>query len=353
MKPKLAIFELHHLGDAVMAIPFLRGAGTLYQPEVFCTRAVAGFLSLAMPGLTTSPLPDSWLSRARSFRGVAETRDYAAAACVWPDVRAHVLMALTGAPTRAGFTVEAGNFYAAEIPWRKRRLLAGRILSRTFGVLRGAPLLTNPLRKFDANQHHAQSWRQLAAALGFEVDDHLPWIDPEPFSAPLPQLAFPNTPRPLFALHAGGRLPSKRWQGFEEVLRLFFARSGHPVVIIAPPGEPHPAPQGPNQVVLPTPDLQTLLQVVSQADAFLTNDSFAAHLAAAFGKPVVTVFGSGQPDWFAPFGNRDRVVNSNACPHHPCIDRCVMPSYVCLESIAQNQVTELLDALIQDLQSRP
>lgn len=349
MKPKLAIFELHHLGDAVMAIPFLRGARDLYEPVVFCRPSVADFLNLALPELTTRTLPDSWLARTWSFRGDAGKNVFAAAACVWPDVRAHYLMGLTGASSRAGFTVDGRNFYAAEIPWRKRRLLAGRVLSRIFGALRRSPLLTHPLRKFDANQHHAQSWRQLAAALGFEVDEHLPWIDPAPFSSPLPRIAFPNTPRPVFALHAGGRLPTKRWQGFQEVLKSFFAPSGLPVVIIAPPDEPHPAPQGSNQVVLPTPDLQTLLQVASQADAFLTNDSFAAHLAAAFGKPVVTVFGSGQPDWFAPFGNQNRVVRSNACPHHPCIDRCVMPSFVCLESISQSQVQEALEAIIREI----
>jgi len=349
VKPKLAIFELHHLGDAVMAIPFLRGARSLYEPVVFCRPSVANFLNLALPELTTQTLPDSWLSRTRYFRRHLEKHAFAAAACVWPDVRAHYLMGLTGAPTRVGFTVEPNNFYAAEIPWRKRRLLIGRIISRAFGTLRGSTLLTNPLCKFESIQHHAQSWRQLAAALGFEVDVRLPWIDPAPFSTPLPQLSFPHAPGPVFALHAGGRLPTKRWQGFQEVLRTFFAPSGLPIVIIGPPDEPHPAPQGPNQVVLPTPDLQTLLQVASQADAFLTNDSFAAHLAAAFGKPVVTIFGSGQPDWFAPFGNRQRVVRSNACPHHPCIDRCVMPSYVCLESIKHSQVKEALDALFQDI----
>jgi ADP-heptose:LPS heptosyltransferase len=96
---------------------------------------------------------------------------------------------------------------------------------------------------------------------------------------------------------------------------------------------------------------KTLLQITSQADACLANDSFAAHLAAAFGKPVVTVFGSGEPDWFAPFGNRQRVVATKACPHHPCIDRCVMPTYVCLESVTQTQVVSALQALLQEVQT--
>ncbi len=336
-----------------MAIPFLRGAITLYEPVVFCSPSVGNFLRLALPDLKTETLPDSWLSRVNHMRGAAKPHAFEAAACVWPDVRAHYLMTQTGAVTRAGFTAEAKNFYAAEIPWRRRRLLVGHVLSRTAGIFRGSPLLTHPLRKFDTNQHHSQSWRQLAAALGFEVDDRLPWIEPAAFLKPIPEMAFPDAARPIIALHAGGRLPTKRWQGYQEVLKSFFAPASVPVLIIAPPGEPHPSPQGPNQAVLPTPDLTTLMQIACQADAFLTNDSFAAHLAAAFGKPVVTVFGSGQPDWFAPFGNRHRVVISDTCPHHPCIDRCVMPTYVCLESVTQNQVTKALTALLQDIQTNP
>ncbi|MEX1119305.1 MAG: hypothetical protein WEB60_10990, partial [Terrimicrobiaceae bacterium] len=144
MKPKLGIFELHHLGDAVMAIPFLRGARTLYDPVVFCRSSVADFLKVALPELTTRALPDSWAARTKQVREESKKLALEAAVCVWPDVRAHHLMALAGAPTRAGFAVEAGNFYAPAIAWRKRRLLAGRVLAQTLGVLRGSPLLTHP-----------------------------------------------------------------------------------------------------------------------------------------------------------------------------------------------------------------
>ena len=82
-----------------------------------------------------------------------------------------------------------------------------------------------------------------------------------------------------------------------------------------------------------TPDLSSLAAALNRADAVLCHDSLPAHLAAALGKPVITIFGSGEPDWFAPWNNRDRVVQRRVCPLHPCIDRCGMDRYLCLEAV--------------------
>jgi ADP-heptose:LPS heptosyltransferase len=68
-------------------------------------------------------------------------------------------------------------------------------------------------------------------------------------------------------------------------------------------------------------------------------------LAAALGRPVIAVFGSGEPDWFAPWNNRDRVVQRRGCPLHPCIDRCGMDSYLCLDAISTNDVLAQLQRL--------
>ena len=97
-----------------------------------------------------------------------------------------------------------------------------------------------------------------------------------------------------------------------------------------------------------TPDLASLAAALHGADAVLCHDSLPAHLAAALGKPVVTIFGSGEPDWFAPWNNRDRVVQRRVCPLHPCIDRCGMDRYLCLEAIETGDVLAQLQRLITD-----
>jgi ADP-heptose:LPS heptosyltransferase len=84
---------------------------------------------------------------------------------------------------------------------------------------------------------------------------------------------------------------------------------------------------------------------LDRADAVLCHDSMPAHLAAALGKPVITIFGSGEPDWFAPWNNRDRVVQLRVCPLHPCIDRCGMDRYLCLEAVEVGDVLAQLQRL--------
>ncbi len=340
MTPRLALFELHHLGDAVMAIPFIKAAGRKFDVTVFCSTQVAELLKVLMPGLSLRPLPVSWGARLREVRA-GDAFDVAA--CVWPDVRAQTLMLATRADIRAGFSVEETNFYAPEIPWRKRRLTLGRLGVVALEKSLGKPVLTHALKKLSPRQHHLESWRQLGEALEVDLDLTRPWLDCAGFPDVLQR-----GPGPVVALHPGGRLPTKRWTGYQEILRDFFAPRNLPVRILVPPGEPAPEPCGPNQILVPCPDFETFAAVLAASDILLANDSFAAHLATAFGKPVVSVFGSGEPDWFAPYGNESLVVCSRACPHHPCIDRCVMPSFVCLEAITEalvaGKLQEALDA---------
>lgn len=326
MKPRLAIFEFHHLGDAVMALPFLRGSRAVYDPVVYCRENIAKFLRVAIPDVEVCGVSGGWRSRLRVLRAAERLGDRDAAACVWPDSRAHVLMMLSGAGLRAGFPVTKNNFYASHLAWRKRRLIVGRGIEALGKIVFQKPLLNRSVNKEEDRQHHVESWRQLANALGFALDTSIPWI--------------PWTVRSGggLLLHAGGRLPGKRWQGFPALLE--GALRDRDVTILAPPDEEHPTPVGPRHRILTTPDFPSLLDAVAAADALVANDSFVAHLAGALGKPVVTIFGSGEPDWFAPYGecNRDRAVISRVCPHHPCIDRCLMPRFVCLEGVSVAQV---------------
>ena len=80
-------------------------------------------------------------------------------------------------------------------------------------------------------------------------------------------------------------------------------------------------------------------------DGVLCNDSLASHLAAAVGVPVATIFGSGDPAWFAPHGNAHLVIAANACPYRPCVDRCAMPARGGLESVSIRLVERKLSAM--------
>ena len=215
---RLVVFERHHLGDAVMALPFLRAARDRYRTSVVCRPPVAALLRAAIQDIEILETTDSWGAVARQARSLGLGKSDAAA-CVWADARAHLLMAWSGAGIRAGFPMTPANYYAPEIPWRRRRLWAGKLLTTAAERARGESLLTNPIDRTRRSQHHMEDWRQLAMALGFEPDYRIPWLTVDA-SAPADVSHFVAVHGGLkiLLLHPGGRLPTKRWPYFPEFL---------------------------------------------------------------------------------------------------------------------------------------
>ena len=349
MKPRLLVVELHHLGDAVMSLPFVRGAMAQFEVHVLCrpaTRSVYELLEEAPrihewepPWVDDQPCGLWQAIKAVKNEGcVLRPLEFAAAVCVWADARAEILMAETRATRRVGFPMTRGNYYAADLPWRRTRQWLGRALEVLWSTSHpGRPLLTRSLHRESPRQSHLRCWEQIAAALGVSCRYDMPWI-----KCPTDR---PRGPRPVLAVHAHARLPSKQWplNRWRELLATPGVADRFEVVEILPPNAAAVAPAGARK--LHTPDLASLVSDLHGADAVLFHDTLPEHMAAALGKPVVTIFGSGEPDWFAPWNNRDRVVQQRVCPLHPCIDRCGMDSYLCLDAITTGDVLAQLERL--------
>lgn len=351
MKPRLLIVELHHLGDAVLSLPFLRGAQETYEVHVLCrpaTRPVYDMLPQPPKlHLFEPPWADetgisggSSIASARIEGKVLRPLEFSAGVSAWADARVELLLAETRAERRIGFPMTHGNYYAAGLPWRRKRRWLGRLVEGGWRSLHPrTPLLTHRLHRASSGQSHLQCWEQIAECLGVTCDYGTPWLNVGTTTARA------DTGRPLLAVHTRARLPSKQWPeaNWREVL-------GHPgvcerfdIVEILPPGATPLAADLASPCV--TEDLPALAGALHAADAVLCHDSLPAHLAAALDKPVVAIFGSGEPDWFAPWRNRHRVVQRRVCPMHPCIDRCGMDRYLCLESIPVEDVVQRLGEL--------
>jgi len=323
VKPRLLVIELHHLGDAVMSLPFVRGASAAFEVHILCRPDSTEVYRL----LENPPVLHEWTppwtkdSSASPLKSLAAARDkgrelsthnFTATACAWADPRTTLLAAATGAPQRLGFPTNRANFYAPSAPGRKTLLLLGRLLETIL------PRLSHPLQS-PPRSPHIQRWSQLSGVLEFESDFSVPWI-PAPPS--------PKNPKPVLGIHRHARLPSKQWpmEKWNALLAMEALHSKFEMLEI-PPAHP------------------SLVTALSSCDALLCHDSFPAHLAAALGKPVVTIFGSGEPDWFAAWNNRHRIVQKRVCPLHPCIDRCGMPRYICLDEIQPAEVLRQLELL--------
>lgn len=349
MKPRLLVLELHHLGDAVLAIPFLREAAERYEVAAYVTPSTAGMLRTFLPDLQIFEAADGWKARWKQCRTQLRAWEPDATVSAWSDTRVHIAARLTRARRRIGFPVTKANYYATHLGWRLRRLWAGWIIEFA-ALFLGDPLLTEKVFR-DPESRHLENWVQLAKRLGFSLPLRTPWFPWK--SSELPEAAQKliketrAAGKPVWALHAGGRLPTKRWpvKRYVAVLQEFFAARDLPVLIVQGPDTTIPMPQASSQVVVETTSHRQLADLLSSIDYLLANDSYSGHLAAALGKPVVTIFGSGNPAWFAPFGDRNQVVWKDTCPYHPCIDRCQMPSYVCLTGVSESEVLSALSKL--------
>lgn len=349
MKPRLLVLELHHLGDAVLAIPFLREAAEKYEVAAYVAPSTADMLRTFLPGLQIFEAAEGWKARWKQCRTQLRGWEPDVTVCSWSDTRAHVAARLTQARRRIGFPVTKANLYATHLAWRRRRLWFGQAVEFAAGLI-SDPLLTENVYRTPESRH-LDNWVRLAGRLGFSLPLKAPWFPWNP--SPLPSAAHSliaearTAGNPVWALHAGGRLPTKRWpvRRYVAVLQDFFAARGWPVLIIQGPDTAIPMPQAPNQLVVETGSHRELADLLSSVDALLANDSYSGHLAAALGKPVVTIFGSGNPAWFAPHGENNRVVWKDTCPYHPCIDRCQMPQYVCLAGVSEAAVVAALSSV--------
>lgn len=352
MRSRLLVFELHHLGDAVLALPFLRAASARFEVFLVCRPSVADLIRSLIGGIHFLEWESVWSGiqpqQIQKMRSIAPC----VAVSAWPDTRVHTLMALSTASQRIGFTMSRRNYYGVERPWRRRRLRIGQALGTLAQAGLREPLLTSPLERESTTQAHWRNWLQIAQALGLKVDLATPWCDLSLHSlaaSPIHHWIENNRSRglPIWVLHSGGRLASKRWpeERFTNLLREYFATKHLPVMIVRPPGESCPEPQSGNQIMVQPSSWAEVLAIFQEADLALCNDSLASHLASALGKGVVTVFGSADPAWFAPFGNESFVASTSQCPYRPCVDRCVQPSFICLNSVSEALVVRRLDEL--------
>jgi heptosyltransferase III len=121
----------------------------------------------------------------------------------------------------------------------------------------------------------------------------------------------PQPPRPLAVIHAVAATPQKTWRadGFLAVAEHLRAAGAEPVFIGGNPAEL----QRFNKFrILAGAPLEEIKALLSSASLFVGNDSGPAHMAAAFGLPVVAIFGASNPAIWGPWRTAAEVVASPA-----------------------------------------
>jgi ADP-heptose:LPS heptosyltransferase len=121
-------------------------------------------------------------------------------------------------------------------------------------------------------------------------------------------------------IHAAAATPEKTWRadGFIAVAERLQAAGIEPVFIGADAGELAPFRKFRTLAGAPLEDVKSLL---SSASLFIGNDSGPAHMAAAFGLPVVVIFGASDPAIWGPWRTAAEVVSSHSGIGSVTIDR--------------------------------
>lgn len=365
MKRRLLVFEQRMMGDAIMSLPFIRAAHERY--EVFVACAPGGrpvfervlsedhLLEWCPPWLAEQGkyAPSRWWqSGLREFANRCRATTPDVAVSVWPDARTHLLMGWSGAKERVGYPMVAANYYANQLGWRKRQLLIGPLMSLLGSVCLLRPLLTRKLIREDYMQHHVENWRQLAGALELNWNTTTPWL-------PVPEISLPGEPdsfiararaagRQLWLVHPGARTANRRWplERFQAVIQETMLPGNAAVILVKPPEMELGRDIDPRVLIAKPESLGELMRLTHLVDHVLCNDTGVAHVAAALGRRTVSVFTANLPQWFAPHGSNDLALDHQACPHRPCLDRCVMPSFVCRDAVPAEQVSVLVRQLL-------
>ena len=359
---RILLLRLERIGDLLMSAPAI-AAVRQFAPDAHIDLVVGSWnasIARLIPGIDrVETLDASWLSRGSGGGGMRalmaqargwRTRSYDLAINFEGDIRSHLLVALSGATERAGFTMAGGGPLLTRRfefdPTQHTTANAMRLVTDTFaalGVPEGSALKrAAPLDRLNSSeQNYSQEIPPLPA--NGERAGVRGAAGPAPFRLQLPALARERAAALLgrearvIALHASGGRAIKQWpaERFAEAAARVAREYDATLVLTGSPGD-RPIVDAvratlPDDVAIidltGELELPILGAVLERCLVFITGDTGPMHLAAAVGTPTVAVFGPSDPARYAPISTRHRVVRIDL-PCAPC-NRIRLPPQRC------------------------
>jgi lipopolysaccharide heptosyltransferase II len=343
---RILLLRLERIGDLLMSVGAI-GAVRAAAPEAHVHLVTGSWnepVARMIPGVDSiETLDAAWL--AREGAGL-QMRALMRRALAWragrwdlginfePDIRSNLLLALSGAPRRAGFT-SAG----------------------------GGALLTDPIA-CDPRAHVAANAIRLVRRVFPDVStgaSATPLRIPEEERRAAAEM-LRDRAGPLVGVHASGGRAIKQWppERFGRVAERLVEDRGATIVLTGAAGDRDLAgalraalpPDAPVVDLIGRADLVRLAAVLERLDLLITGDTGPMHLAAAVGTPVVAVFGPSDPARYAPLAADARIVRVDL-PCSPCNrirrppERCVGHTPDCLLGVDADAVFEAALALLQ------
>lgn len=342
---KILVRGVNWIGDAVMTIPALKSLKAAFR-DAEITQLLRPSVA---PIFDNNPYIDDILLYEERFKSIIgrinlanilKTKSFSKAVLFQNAFDAALLAFLAGIPERVGYNRDRRGF-----------------------------MLTMPV-KFsgeDRKVHHIEYYLNLIKSLGIKVEYSVPYIFQsldERFEAR--QLLL-KLKRPVLGINPGAAYGSaKRWlpERFAEIAARFINDIGGSAVIFGSMGEKNMAAEIQKLVAGIFPQLiedegssqflnlagrtslRQLINLISECDAFVTNDSGPMHISYAVGTPLVVIFGSTSPELTGPPLEGNKVIRRNLdCS--PCFKRkCPFDNIKCMEIINVEEVYCALQDII-------
>jgi heptosyltransferase-2 len=332
---RIALFLPNWIGDVVMATPAIRAVRAAFPAAelvAVCKPYVADVLAAA-PWFAETVFADK--------RGAREHRPFAVAgklrekppdaALLFPNsFRTALIARLSGAKRVVGFARYARGWLLTE-KLRARTDARGRFVP--------APVIDD--------------YNRLAVALGARA----PGYQLELFTAPTDETAadavwqrfkLHRYPR-VVAFNSGGAFGAAKDWGcahFAELARTLTTRLGCAVCVVCGPNERKAArdiaeeSRSPHVFALSDVPLSLGLTkaIVRRCDLLVTTDSGPRHFAAAFDRPVVSLFGPTHVEWTQTYFAKE-ICLQKKLPCGPCQQRvCPLGSHQCMRDLTPAEV---------------
>lgn len=320
------------IGDAVLttsALMALRAGFPKARISLLVKPAIAELLQ-GHPAvdeivLYRDPGPHSGLGGKLSLARLLNRGRYDLAILLQNAFEAALVTTLAGIPNRYGYATDGRSF-----------LLTHRVS------------LTPQIRR----KHQAEYYLELLRPLGIPVDPVAPTLrtTPEEDASAVGLLSSLGVPagRFLIGLNPGSTYgAAKRWipERFAEVADRVAAEHGGHVLIFGGRGEEALGATiagmmaASSTVLSGRTTVRQLMALIKQCRLFMTNDTGPMHIAAAFGVPLVAIFGPTDPVTTSPFGEGHELIRKPVdCS--PCLLRECPIDHRCMQRISAEEVYE-------------
>jgi heptosyltransferase I len=204
---------------------------------------------------------------------------------------------------------------------------------------------------------HAVDWYlAVLPPLGVPVHRHFQWLPERPPIAAKVKRKWPAENSRWLTLQPGARWENKRWpaENFAEFVRQIAAKFSDVRFAILGSGDDQPlgeiisraAPARCLNLCGET-SLPEMVEWVRRCELMITNDTGPMHAAAAFGKPLVALFGPTEPRRTGPYGQLENVLRIEL-PCSPCLKSyCTWKNpNECLKAISPAMVFERVSKIL-------